>query len=115
MVLTPGTVAGANIVSGPDLRVSDREGLSTAYGGAYCAARPAQGYGGATSMKIARVLTIRDRGGVQCNHHLPSTIASLPVVITQASAEEADASGRVMAGQTTGTGAVHADFALVPS
>lgn len=56
--------AGANLLSGPDLRVSDREAASrSAYAGAYRAARArAEAYANAAGLKIVRVLAIRDAG-----------------------------------------------------
>lgn len=58
------TEAGANVLSGPDLRVSDREAANkSAYASAYKAARArAEAYAGAAGLKISRVLAIRDGG-----------------------------------------------------
>ena len=58
------TDAGANLLSGPDLRVSDREQASrSAYAAAYRAARDrAEAYAGAAGLKIGRVLAIYDNG-----------------------------------------------------
>ena len=58
------TEAGANLVGGPDLRISDREAASrSAYAAAYLAARSrAEAYAGAAGLKIARILTIQDAG-----------------------------------------------------
>ena len=58
------TEAGANLLGGPDLRISDREASSrSAYAAAYRAARQrAEAYAGAAGLKIARVLTIQDAG-----------------------------------------------------
>ena len=58
------TDAGANLVSGPALRVTDAEKASlSAYGAAYRAARVrAEAYATAAGMKISRVLAIRDGG-----------------------------------------------------
>ena len=58
------TDAGANVLSGPELRVSDREAANrSAYAAAYRAARSrAEAYAGAADLKIARVLAIRDGG-----------------------------------------------------
>jgi uncharacterized protein YggE len=58
------TEAGANVMSGPDLRVSDREAANkSAYAAAYRAARArAEAYAGAAGLKIGRVLAIRDGG-----------------------------------------------------
>jgi len=58
------TEAGANVLSGPELRISDREASSkSAYAAAYHAARGrAEAYAGAADLRIARVLTIQDGG-----------------------------------------------------
>jgi uncharacterized protein YggE len=58
------TEAGANLLGGPDLRISDREASSrSAYAAAYRAARQrAEAYASAAGLKIARVLTIQDAG-----------------------------------------------------
>lgn len=58
------TDAGANLLSGPDLRVSDRESSSrSAYAAAYRAARArADAYAGAAGLKVDRVLAIYDGG-----------------------------------------------------
>ena len=60
------TEAGANLVSGPTLRVSDAEKASmSAYAAAYQAARlRADAYAAAAGLKVARVLAIRDGGQV---------------------------------------------------
>ena len=59
------TDAGANLLSGPDLRVSDREASSrSAYAAAYRAARArADTYAGAAGLEVGRVLAIYDGGG----------------------------------------------------
>jgi uncharacterized protein YggE len=56
------TDAGANVLSGPDLRVADPEAASrAAYAQAYRAARArAEAYAQAADLTIARVLAIRD-------------------------------------------------------
>ena len=58
------TEAGANVLSGPDLRVSDREAASkSAYAAAYKAARArADAYAGAAGLEVSRVLAIYDGG-----------------------------------------------------
>lgn len=58
------TDAGANVLSGPDLRVSDREAASrSAYAAAYRAARArADAYANAAGLKVTRVLAIHDGG-----------------------------------------------------
>lgn len=59
------TRAGANVLSGPTLRVSDQEAATkSAYAAAYRAARArADAYAGAAGLKIDRVLAISDGGG----------------------------------------------------
>lgn len=58
------TDAGANVLSGPNLRVSDPENASrSAYAAAYRSARGrADAYAQAAGLKVARVLAIRDGG-----------------------------------------------------
>jgi len=58
------TEAGANVLSGPNLRVSDPENAArTAYAAAYRSARArAEAYAQAAGLKVARVLAIRDGG-----------------------------------------------------
>ena len=60
------TDAGANVVSGPDLRVSDPNAANrSAYANAYRAARQrAEAYAEAAGLRVARVLAIRDAGAV---------------------------------------------------
>ncbi len=58
------TEAGANLLSGPSLRVSDAEKASlSAYAAAYKAARArADAYAAAAGLKVDRILAIRDDG-----------------------------------------------------
>nr|WP_294848618.1 SIMPL domain-containing protein [uncultured Sphingomonas sp.] len=58
------TEAGANLLSGPQLRVADAEKASmSAYANAYKAARQrADAYAEAAGLKVSRVLAIRDGG-----------------------------------------------------
>lgn len=58
------TEAGANVLSGPNMNVSDPEAASrSAYAQAYKAARArAEAYADAAGMKVERVLAIRDAG-----------------------------------------------------
>ena len=62
--VTAVTEAGANVLSGPDLRVSNREAANrSAYAEAYKAARArAEAYASAADLKIERVLGIYDGG-----------------------------------------------------
>ena len=121
-VVTAVTEAGANIVSGPDLRMSDPEkAANSAYGAAYKAARArAEAYADAAGMEIARVLTIRDMGGAQGNRYLPGAVPVAPppppINAGYARTEQAMAAdgGMFMTGQTTSAVSVQVDFALVP-
>ena len=116
--VTAATEAGANIVSGPDLRISDSEkAANAAYGEAFKAARArAEAYAQAAGMEISRVLTIRDGGGGQGGRYLPG--APMPVApppVAMARTMDAEESGaRIMPGQTTSRVAVSVDFALRP-
>lgn len=110
------TAAGANLVSGPDLRMADPEKAATsAYTAAYKAARArADAYAQAAGMKVARVISIRDSGGTQGSRYLPGAVPVAPpppVVMEQAAA---DVSARIMPGQTSSTVSVQVDFALAP-
>ena len=119
-VISAVTDGGANIVSGPDLRVAEPEkAANTAYGAAYKAARArAEAYAEAAGMEISRVLTIRDMGGAQGNRYLPGAVPVAPppppIATDVAMARPESGGGMVMAGQTTSAVAVQVDFALVP-
>ena len=65
--VTAVTEAGANIVSGPSLSMTDPEATANlAYADAYKAARKrAEAYAEAAGMEVSRVLYIRDAGGTQ--------------------------------------------------
>lgn len=65
--VTAVTEAGANIVSGPNLSMTDPEATANlAYADAYKAARArAEAYAKAAGMEVSRVLYIRDAGGTQ--------------------------------------------------
>jgi uncharacterized protein YggE len=58
------TEAGGNVISGPDLRVSDPERTdNAAYAAAYRAARArAEAYAEAAGLRVVRVLAVRDEG-----------------------------------------------------
>ena len=114
--VTAATEAGANVLSGPDLRISDSErAANSAYGEAFKAAKArAEAYAEAADMEIARVLTIRDGGGSQGGRYIPGAPPPpvSPVAQTMAMPESGDASGRIMPGQTTSRVSVSVDFAL---
>ena len=121
--VTAVTEAGANLMSGPDLRMSDPEAATnSAYGNAFKAARArADAYAEAAGMKVSRVLTIRDAGGSQGQRYIPGAppppvapqnTSYRGVAVEQASMD-ASSNGIVMPGQTTSAVAVQVDFALI--
>lgn len=123
--VTAVTEAGANIVSGPSLTMSDPEATANlAYANAYQAARKrAEAYARAAGMEVSRVLYIRDAGGQKGLHYLPAADAAArieaapPAVLQEAPppAPDAEQSGaRIMAGQTASDVAIQVDFALRP-
>ncbi len=102
------TEAGANVLSGPDLRISDREAANrSAYANAYRAARArADAYAGAAGLKIARVLAIRDGidgGAPPIGYRGYAAVEVAPTVSREPP---------VSAGLTTSTVSVRVDFAL---
>ena len=70
--ITASAEAGANVQSGPNLVVTDREKATrSAYAAAYKAARErADAYAEAAGLEVSRVLTIRDGGG----YHGPTPV-----------------------------------------
>lgn len=102
------TEAGANVLSGPDLRISDREAANqSAYAAAYKAARArAEAYAGAADLKIARVLAIRDGGS---SGGMP---APYPVAVSADAMAIEEAAAPFNPGTQTDTVAVRVDFAL---
>ena len=110
--VTAVTSAGANVLSGPDLRVSDREGSSrSAYAEAYRAALSrANAYAGAADLRIARVLGIYDGGeyGVPTAYPPPPPVA--PPSIRTMNVEQAAAPFNP--GVNTTEVRVRVDFAL---
>lgn len=131
--VTAVTGVGANIVSGPDLRLSDPEAAAnSAYASAYAAARTrAQAYAEAAGMEISRVLYIRDAGGSQGNRYFaaaqstavdaavrtmrppPPPVAPPPISMEAAAEEGGGYGATIMPGQTTSAVTVQVDFALV--
>lgn len=104
------TRAGANILSGPDLRVSDPEAANKgAYAAAYKTARArADTYAEAAGLKVVRVLVIRDGGA-----------GSPPMPIAMYETADAVAPQRaapppVFAGSDRSSVSVSVDFALAP-
>ncbi|MET0270602.1 MAG: SIMPL domain-containing protein, partial [Sphingomonas sp.] len=104
------TAAGANIVSGPNLSVSDPEKASLgAYGRAYRIARAkAEAYAGAAGLKVARVLAIRDGGDGSPMQPMMQMEQGFDRAAPQAVAPP------VMAGTSTGIVSTSVEFALSP-
>ncbi len=104
------TGAKANVLSGPNLSISDPEKARlSAYGAAYKAAKVrAEAYAAAADMEISRVLTIRDGGasGQPMPYEMDAMAESAaPVVRTVAPPP-------VSVGTTTSEVSVQVDFAL---
>lgn len=90
--VTAVTEAGANVVGGPDLRVSDREAANrSAYANAYKAARSrAEAYADAAGLKIVRVVNIVDGGEEGAPNSVTMSMdVALPSVAAQESAAAA--------------------------
>lgn len=102
------TEAGANVLSGPNLRVSDPEAASrSAYALAYRAARGrAEAYAEAAGLRVARVLAIRDAGADEG-----------PVILGQMDMSmdaRQSTAPPVLPGQNASEVRIRVDFALVP-
>jgi hypothetical protein len=106
------TQAGGNVLSGPNLTVSDPEAASrSAYAQAYKAARArAEAYAQAAGLKVGRVLAIRD-GGEGRSHYPPpiSMEASAQLVSPPPPPEEPP----FHPGMNRSEVRIRADFALV--
>jgi uncharacterized protein YggE len=104
------TEAGANVLSGPNLRVSDPENAGrSAYAAAYRAARArAEAYAQAAGLKVARVLAIRDGGGSQPYYEADAAmrLPGIEAAPTQVSAPP------VQPGVSTRQVEIRVDFAL---
>ncbi|MDG6078971.1 DUF541 domain-containing protein [Erythrobacter litoralis] len=120
------TDAGANIVSGPNLSMTDPEATANlAYADAYRAAMGrAEAYAKAADMTVSRVLYIRDAGGMQGQTYLRGAEAMEEgsMVRAQAAAPPPvaapppdDASPGVMVGTTRSDVYIQVDFALKPA
>lgn len=112
--VTAATEAGANVLSGPDLRVSDREAASrSAYAKAYRAARlKAEAYAGAANLEISRVLGIYDGG--QSHPHVPYPRPVSMDALAQAAPPPPEESAPFSAGINSTEVRVRVDFALEP-
>lgn len=111
--VTAVTEAGANVLSGPELRVSDREKANrSAYAAAYRAARArAEAYAGAADLRIARVLGIYDGG----EYGVPMPVAPPPPPpIARGMAVEQASAAPFNPGVNSTEVRVRVDFALEP-
>jgi len=111
------TDAGANLLGGPDLRISNREAASrSAYAAAYRNARArAEAYAGAAGLTIARVLTIQDGGEYGAPPPYVRTGNMDAAMVEQSAAPVAappPPSAPFSAGVTTQEVRVRVDFAL---
>jgi uncharacterized protein YggE len=104
------TEAGANVLSGPDLRVADPEAASRgAYAAAYRAARGrAEAYAEAAGLRIDRILAIRD-----------AEVEGGPIVTEADMSMEAGAARQtapppVMPGRNSSEVRIRVDFAMAP-
>ena len=105
------TDAGANLLSGPELRVSDREAASrSAYAAAYRAARArAEAYAAAAGIKVRRVLAIHDGGE---SGFPPPYARSVGMDAVAQEAAPPPVAAPFSAGLNTSEVRVRADFAL---
>ena len=120
------TEAGANIVSGPSLSMTNPEATANlAYADAYKAARKrAEAYAEAAGMEVSRVLYIRDAGGMQGQTYLrgAEAMADSMMVQTQSAAppppppvampRPEERSPSMMVGTTRSDVYIQVDFAL---
>jgi uncharacterized protein YggE len=110
--VTVATEAGANVLSGPELRVSDRETASrSAYAAAYRAARArAEAYAQAAGLKIDRVLGIYDGG--ESNMPIPYARYGNMDAVAQSAAPAAPPPAPFSPGVNSTEVRVRVDFAL---
>jgi uncharacterized protein YggE len=108
-VIAAATGAGANIISGPQLTVDDREAASlSAYAAAYKAARArAEAYAKAAGLKVVRILSITD-GSAMGGEPIPYAVNEMAVQTVAPVAAEPP----IRAGLNTSTAQVRVDFAL---
>lgn len=113
--VTRATEAGANVLSGPTLRIADPEKANRgAYIAAFRAARTrAEAYAEAAGMRIARVLTIRDGGQFGGGYPEPMYEAAADAA-AQAVPVAAPPPPSIRPGTTITRVSVQVDFALEP-
>jgi uncharacterized protein YggE len=106
------TEAGANVLSGPNMTVSDPEAASrSAYAQAYKAARArAEAYAEAAGLKVSRVLAIRDGGesGAMPYYSMDANMSA------QTAAPRPVSAPPMRPGMNSSDVRVQADFALSP-
>ncbi|HEX8063955.1 MAG TPA: SIMPL domain-containing protein [Allosphingosinicella sp.] len=107
------TDAGANVLSGPNLRVSDPENAGrSAYAAAYRAARArADAYAQAAGLKVGRVLAIRD-GGESGGGPYPYAEEAMTMDAQARSVAPVSAPPPVQPGISTRQVQIRVDFAL---
>jgi uncharacterized protein len=107
------TEAGANVLSGPNLRVSDPENAArSAYAAAYRSARArAEAYAQAAGLKVARVLAIRD-GGEGGGGPWPPPEEGMAVDLQASNVAPVSAPPPVQPGISTRQVRIRVDFAL---
>ena len=107
------TEAGANLLSGPTLRVADAEKASlSAYAAAYKAARArADAYAAAAGLKVDRILAIRD-GGQSPGYPVPMDAVAEEAMAGRAVAQTVSAPPPFNPGVNTSAVSVRVDFAL---
>lgn len=108
------TEAGANVLSGPNLRVSDPENAGrSAYAAAYRNARGrAEAYAQAAGLKVARTLTITDAGTSPSPYRHYDVDAAMPEQQAAPPPVVATAAPPVQAGISTREVQIRVDFAL---
>jgi uncharacterized protein len=109
-IIGAATGAGANILSGPNLTIDDKEAASkSAYAAAYKAARArADAYAQAAGLKVGRILSITDGSAVEVPMYEESYTADAAMRPQQVSAGPP-----IRAGLSTSNAQVRVDFALV--
>ena len=109
------TEAGANVLSGPNLVVSDREAASrSAYAAAYRAARSrADAYAAAAGLSVARVLVIRDSESAGPPRPYPYAVSDAAAVAPEQAAPPPPGP-IVRAGMNESEVTIRVDFALAP-
>jgi uncharacterized protein len=112
-VIAAATGAGANIISGPDLTIDDKETASKgAYIAAYKAARTrADAYAEAAGLKVVRILSITDGSAMSKPIDYASTERGGPMEFAPPSSV-ASAAPPIRAGLTTSIAQVRVDFVL---